>query len=1071
MKILSLKMTNITSLRGVHELPLEELIGEDGLFAITGPTGSGKSSILTSISLALYGQGHKSKLQPQDYVSSEASFGEVELEFLYQHKIYKAYWVCRLVGARGKTLSRPQVQHLLYDNDGPLEILPVDLLGLSFEQFTRTVILNQGEFARFLTSSFTDRKKILEHLYQGDQLTTLNNILRTDLKELKGQKEILETSLETIMPMSEAEYKAILDEQKSIKQKKIESDQVVQEIKSVQKPMERVLGIIKDLESFNEKEIKTRKQLVGLQEASFHHQLVFQQAKNNLEEFKGLLRVIRPTLDDTFKLSESRENLAKQIQEHKRKLTVETDQVKRSEQMIESLGDSLKNCKQRFQEFKNQLPPPWQFDDEQKLLILEENLRVWDKAYDQRDRYKKEILRFKAELEETRLRGTELKEKLTLLPQSEQAAQRETELKAVMSELEKNIVEAQHLQKAIKEGLTDQEERSNELDQMKIELQRLFNDKERFHHLHSNLKLKAENAALKHKLHELAILGLENDSCPLCEGPLTQALKNHLAPKISDHEDMVSSESLKESEENFHRSTLAYQNCQYQVEQRTQDLTKLSEKLQTQQKNLEQVNLEKSQDQLILNTKELKELEAHRLNRLVLEGQIDKERSTYNQLAKSLELASDHELSLDSELREFTELAARANLSHPPQFYLPIIKQLNSILKEIKDGRLRIELEGSVLEKGRQKLRDYEHELNVLNQNYQASIVEWNTLWTTLAAHGLVNHDLIKVQNPKIYSTEAEKRLEWIEQNVKEAELTYLQHKRRCEQSESSLQALQEARKFSFQTLSVHQADLRTPRTLQLEVELERALDKVQQITIESLHGPRADLDLTAELLSSLYEEKLAPRAEQALKDQKELTQKLTEIEIRIDYYNERVKEAQEKQGKLLKLNEQLYIKEELAQVFGRDEFRNFALGLIEAELLQLTNHELLNLCEGRYQLKATKSTFGQDFTLIDRWNGGIERKVETLSGGETFLVSLAMSLSLAEMCRGATEIDCFFIDEGFGSLDQESLDDVLDVLHAIRARGKQLGLISHIKSFTDRLPFIIRLHKNSAGVSQLALE
>lgn len=155
-----------------------------------------------------------------------------------------------------------------------------------------------------------------------------------------------------------------------------------------------------------------------------------------------------------------------------------------------------------------------------------------------------------------------------------------------------------------------------------------------------------------------------------------------------------------------------------------------------------------------------------------------------------------------------------------------------------------------------------------------------------------------------------------------------------------------------------------------------------------------------------------------------------------------------------------------MSSVIGKDEFRNFALGIIENRLIKKANLELNSLCEGRYKIIQASKKTGHDFHIIDNWKGGLSRKISTLSGGETFLVSLAMALALSEMTRGQVEIESFFIDEGFGNLDNESIEDVLDVLSKVRSRGKQIGLISHIKTLTDRIPVNISISKSHLGES-----
>jgi exonuclease SbcC len=85
-------------------------------------------------------------------------------------------------------------------------------------------------------------------------------------------------------------------------------------------------------------------------------------------------------------------------------------------------------------------------------------------------------------------------------------------------------------------------------------------------------------------------------------------------------------------------------------------------------------------------------------------------------------------------------------------------------------------------------------------------------------------------------------------------------------------------------------------------------------------------------------------------------------------------------------------------------------------------------------------------------------------------MVSLAMALALAELTRGQAEIDTLFIDEGFGTLDQESLEDVLNMLNQIQNRGLMIGIISHIKTLTSALPINLKLQKAQDGTSKISV-
>jgi exonuclease SbcC len=164
--------------------------------------------------------------------------------------------------------------------------------------------------------------------------------------------------------------------------------------------------------------------------------------------------------------------------------------------------------------------------------------------------------------------------------------------------------------------------------------------------------------------------------------------------------------------------------------------------------------------------------------------------------------------------------------------------------------------------------------------------------------------------------------------------------------------------------------------------------------------------------------------------------------------------------------------KNRLYEILGKDELRTFVLSIVEENLIIQTNDELQKLCQGRYEIihfsKSQKMT--PEFFIMDKFRDGGVRKISTLSGGETFMVSLAMAIGLAEMTRGKAEIDSLFIDEGFGTLDSESLQDVLDVLKQIQTRGLMIGIISHIKELTTAIPVNLHVIKGQDGNSHLKI-
>ncbi|MEQ5806830.1 AAA family ATPase [Alteromonas sp. NFXS44] len=149
------------------------------------------------------------------------------------------------------------------------------------------------------------------------------------------------------------------------------------------------------------------------------------------------------------------------------------------------------------------------------------------------------------------------------------------------------------------------------------------------------------------------------------------------------------------------------------------------------------------------------------------------------------------------------------------------------------------------------------------------------------------------------------------------------------------------------------------------------------------------------------------------------------------------------------------------------DKFRKFAQGLTLDNLIVLANRQLQRL-HGRYRLQR-KQADGLAILVVDTWQGDIARDTRTLSGGESFLVSLSLALALSDLVSHKTSIDSLFLDEGFGTLDAQTLDIALDALDNLNASGKMIGVISHIEAMKERIPVQIRVNKRSGlGISEL---
>jgi exonuclease SbcC len=163
-----------------------------------------------------------------------------------------------------------------------------------------------------------------------------------------------------------------------------------------------------------------------------------------------------------------------------------------------------------------------------------------------------------------------------------------------------------------------------------------------------------------------------------------------------------------------------------------------------------------------------------------------------------------------------------------------------------------------------------------------------------------------------------------------------------------------------------------------------------------------------------------------------------------------------------------------LAELIGSADgkkFRNYAQQFTLDVLLGYANTHLAQLAR-RYRLERVASSTGPSLSLVvrDQDMGGEVRSVNSLSGGESFLVSLALALGLASLSSNRVKVESLFIDEGFGSLDSDTLGVAMDALDALQSLGRKVGVISHVQEMTERISTKILVRPAGGGSSALTV-
>ena len=238
-----------------------------------------------------------------------------------------------------------------------------------------------------------------------------------------------------------------------------------------------------------------------------------------------------------------------------------------------------------------------------------------------------------------------------------------------------------------------------------------------------------------------------------------------------------------------------------------------------------------------------------------------------------------------------------------------------------------------------------------------------------------------------------------------------------------------------------------------------------KQVTLLLTEKSQLDVDLVEKPFNELSQE---------IDKHQEMNKKLQLKEGEISQTLKNNNQALEKQKSLNEeVEQQQFIVDDLSHLSSLigsaqgDKFRKFAQSLTLAHLVYLANQQLLRL-HARYQLQCQPSDT-LSLEVLDTWQADTVRDTKTLSGGESFLVSLALALALSDLVSAKTSIDSLFLDEGFGTLDNETLEIALDALDNLNASGKMIGVISHVETLKERISVQIKVKKYSGlGVSCL---
>ena len=1108
MRIRKISLENLNSLVGVHELDLTaEPIASAGIFAITGPTGAGKSTILDAITLALYGRAARyDEPNPGDVMSRHQGRCRAEVEFEVDGVIYRAEWIRRR--ARDRPDGRLQAaSRFIYDADGqPLtqkladaKILVEKVSGLSYERFMRSVLLAQGEFARFLKSDENERAELLESLTGTSVFSELS--IRA-FEEAKKRERLVEDEERLLGAMAPLEGAVRHEREEVLSRRVIEQTKLgvrLADLSAVLLKAEqlaerrveeaRLKGKLKRLSDEREAMAEPLTRLGRHREAEVHFPLLSRvdDAREEVQRVEKVCGAASEQLDRaTREAGAGRATGARLLEQwirskQARILAIEKEKLKAQTSLAEAdvwleehgvdarLKDCLADVSAQVAALAGERKH-WR-GAQNKIRQLEGDQAAGREGAAAKDEAVGAARQLMADSEKALSVAQEQLDEL--LKGGDEAARR-----VGLERLQRALDAKAKLAKVDSDLATRRSE-------LAPQRELLVNLTERHR---ASVKLLAAHEA--HLQTETLRAGLEEHRVNLEEGvecPLCGALEHPFATG-----GLESGARMAELKKEVLAATEAKAAAEREKSETAQHIAKLEAQVEADEKTMkgQQVDLVTQMAKLDLPETATAgladELETRRTLLVELEGS----RKCYDLAARAaVDRAKEVELAVHSQRAGVEALAKIATQLEAEEEGLAKAQQAGKLVTEQLDkalGVFALDVPGEGDETGlleslqvRAK-RFYEREAQ-RGTAVDALKQSGSNLLTLAGELASMRQNRAALDVPEaaleagweVDSVEAlDARLAALEKERATAAVTFREREKQLAEAQQALGTRENNLRESLADSEFDGAE--ALRAIRLEATLHAELLALEKRLADEMLGLEAKLEACELALVKLHSEKI-PEGE-TLDEMREQGQAMAEkseagrdaiaaAKAELEADDRCRKTMAEKGAALSEAKEGVKIWQRLSGLIGSADgkrFRRFAQGLSLDVLLRHANLHLLRLSD-RYQLGRVE---GEELGLeiIDRYQASVRRPMASLSGGESFIASLALALGLSDLAGRNVQIDSLFIDEGFGSLDGDTLDEAISALEGLRLREKTVGVISHVELLKERISTQVVVGRDAAG-------